>query len=168
MFRKTVTVAVAAITLGAGVTVPAYAKPIVTQQVQPVTEASLVQAQYYDRRDYRRAQRRAERDARGCYRGEPLRDCRERTNWERRYGSRYYYNNGRYYRNDNSGAALAAGILGFALGAAIQGDRDDYDYYYARRNNRAWIERCRVRYRSFDPYSGTYVTTSGYRRYCRL
>jgi len=168
MLRKTLTVAIAAITLGAGLTVPAYAKPIVPERSQlPVelTDSNMVQAQYYGSR---RAARRAERDARGCFRGEPLRDCRERTNWERRYGSRYYYDNGRYYRSDSSGAALAAGILGFALGAAIQGDRSDYDYYYSRRSDRRYLDRCRVRYRSFDPYTGTYVTTTGYRRYCRL
>ena len=61
----------------------------------------------------------------------------------------------------------AAAILGFALGAAILGSQSDYDYYYSHRADRRYLDGCRVRYRSFDPYTGTYVTSTGYRRYCR-
>ena len=163
--RKTLTVVIAAATLATGGILPAQAKPILPDRAElPTAAVGVEQVQY---NSYRRAQRRAERDARGCYRGEPLRDCRERTNWERRYGSRYYYNGGRYYTRRSDGSEVAAAIIGFALGAAILGSRSDYDYYYSRRNDRRYIEGCRVRYRSFDPYTGTYVTSTGYRRYCR-
>jgi hypothetical protein len=104
----------------------------------------------------------------GCYRGERPRDCRERSRYERRYNRRYNWDNGRYYHRDNdAGAAVAGAVLGFALGAAITGSRDDYDYYNRYRNDRGYRDYCRNRYRSFDPYSGTYDAGDGYRRYCR-
>jgi len=150
--QKTIAMLTAAATLVGGLAVPAYAKPIVPDA------ATLPRADGFEQVQYRR----------GCYPGETRRDCRERQRWERRYRDRYYYRGGRYYRRDRDGDELAAAIIGFALGAAIMGSRDDYNYYYSRRNDRRYIERCRVRYRSFDPYTGTYVTTTGYRRYCRL
>lgn len=152
--RKTLTTALAAITLAGGVSVPAFAKPMTPDASLLPRDVGVEEIQY---RRYNR-----------CYRGESRRDCRERMRWERRYGNRYQYRGGRYYRRDNDGSEVAAAILGFALGAAILGSRSDYDYYYSRRHDRRYIERCRVRYRSFDPYTGTYVTTTGYRRYCRL
>lgn len=106
-----------------------------------------------------------------CYAGERIGDCRERLRWERRHGNRYEWRDGRYHgRNDNNdaGAAMAGAILGFALGAAIQGNQGDYDYYNNHRDDRGWRSRCQARYRSFDWRTGTYVTSSGYRRYCRL
>ena len=56
-----------------------------------------------------------------------------------------------YYRHDGGGAAVAAGIAGLAVGAAIAGDRPYYGphgYYYG--------PRCRV-YSVWDPYYGAYV-----------
>ncbi|MDP3748818.1 MAG: BA14K family protein [Phenylobacterium sp.] len=104
-----------------------------------------------------------------CFAGERPSDCRERVRWERRYRDRYEWRDGRYHpHGDDPGAALAATILGFALGAAIRGSQDDYDYYVAHRDDRYWRERCRTRYRSFDLRTGTYIETTGYRRYCRL
>ncbi len=152
--RKTLTTMLAAATLAGGVTMPAFAKPLTPEAATLPRDTGFEQVQY--RRNT-------------CYRGESRRDCRERLRWERRYGNRYSYRGGRYYRRDrDSGSEAAAAILGFALGAAILGSRSDYDYYYSRRHDRRYLERCRVRYRSFDPYTGTYVTTTGYRRYCRL
>ena len=150
--RKTLAIATAIATLAGGVSVPASAKPLVPDAATLPQTSGLEQIQY----------------RRGCYIGETRRDCRERLRWERRYRDRYYYRGGRYYRRDNDGDEIAAAIIGFALGAAILGSRSDYDYYYSRRHDRRYLERCRVRYRSFDPYTGTYVTTTGYRRYCRL
>lgn len=152
--RKVITVALAALTLGAGITVPASAKPIIPDAVTVPADTGLVQIQHRWRGQ--------------CYRRESARDCRERLRWESRYRSRYNYRNGRYYERRSDGSEVAAAILGFALGAAIQGNRSDYDYYYSRRSDRHYLNRCKVRYRSFDPYTGTYVTTTGYRRYCRL
>ena len=153
--RKTLTVALAAATMGMGFSVPAAtAKPIVPDQITAPDSAALERVQY---RRYNR-----------CYPGERNRDCRERMRWERRHGGQYQWRNGRYYRRDRDNDAAAAAIFGFVLGAAILGSQADYDYYYSRRNDRGYLSRCKVRYRSFDPYTGTYVTTTGYRRYCRL
>ena len=55
-----------------------------------------------------------------------------------------------YYRHGNGGAAVAAGIAGLAVGAAIAGNRPygPYGYYYG--------PRCRA-YSVWDPYYGAYV-----------
>lgn len=152
---KTLTAVLAAATLASGFTGPAFAKPLKPDLAAMPATVGVEEVQYRRYRAYNR-----------CYPGERRRDCRERMRWERRHGGYYAYRSGRYYRRDNDAAAAA--ILGFALGAAILGSRADYDYYYSRRGDRRYLERCRVRYRSFDPYTGTYVTTTGYRRYCRL
>ena len=78
-----------------------------------------------------------------------------------------YRGYGRRYRRSDDGAAIAAGVLGFALGAAIAGSASDRDYYRSRRSDRAWLASCSSRYRSFDPASGTYLGFDGYRHYCR-
>jgi len=88
-------------------------------------------------------------------------------NREYRGGYRGYRGNGRRYRRNDDGAAIAAGVLGFALGAAIAGSANDRDYYRSRRSDRAWLASCSSRYRSFDPASGTYLGFDGYRHYCR-
>jgi hypothetical protein len=83
------------------------------------------------------------------------------------------------YRDNGAGVALAAGIAGLAIGAALNSrdrynPRYDYDYryydqrgyfpqngYYARNYyNRGW-NRCVVR-RVYDPYIGRRVRV----RYC--
>jgi len=152
--RKTLTVALAAATMASGFTVPAFAKPLKPDLTAMPERVGVENVQHRRYRSYTR-----------CYPGERRRDCRERIRWERRHGGYYQWRNGRYYRRDNDSAAAA--ILGFVLGAAILGSQDDYDYYYRHRYDRRYLEGCRVRYRSFDPATGTYVTTSGYRRYCR-
>jgi hypothetical protein len=58
-----------------------------------------------------------------------------------------------YDHHDRGGAALAAGIAGLAVGAAIAGSHPHYyygpyGYYYG--------PRCRV-YSVWDPYYGAYV-----------
>lgn len=101
----------------------------------------------------------------GCYPGEPRGNCHDRQRWEsdRNHG-RWVWRNGRY-ENADPGAAVAAGILGFALGAAISGSRDDYVYYQNHRNDRGWRMRCRD-LPGFDWRSGTFVGRDGYRHYC--
>ena len=153
--RKTLTVAIAAITLAAGFAVPAYAKPIIPDSIAIPATSGLQQVQYRNSR-YNR-----------CYAGERKRDCKERMRWERNHGGDYQYRNGRYYSRDDRNDSAAIAILGFVLGAAIQGDQSDYDYYYSRRQDRRYLDGCRTRYRSFDRSSGTYMTSNGYRRYCR-
>jgi opacity protein-like surface antigen len=86
------------------------------------------------------------------------------------YGGHYRYYGGYRHHGDSTGAALAGGIVGLALGAAIasSGSRDryyggsyygrgyyprygysyyDYGYDYAPRT-------CESRRQSYDPYSG--------------
>ncbi|HYD43749.1 MAG TPA: BA14K family protein [Phenylobacterium sp.] len=151
---KMLTIATAAITLASAAT-PAAAYPAgVEPAIAREGEARLILAQYG-----------------GCYAGEYPRDCRERLRWERRHGYGYEWRDGRYYRRDrdnDTGAAIAGGIIGFALGAAIAGSQNDRRHYERYRGDRGWAARCRARYRSFDPASGTYLSSNGYRRYCRL
>jgi len=104
--------------------------------------------------------------AEGCYRGESSGDCRERVRVQQRTNRQYVYRDGRYEAHDDTGAAVAVGILGFMLGAAIAGSSHDRDYYNAHRNDHGWRDRCTRSYRSFDYGTGTYVGRDGYRHYC--
>lgn len=76
------------------------------------------------------------------------------------YGPRrgYTYRNG-YYYNNNTGAAVAAGVIGLAAGAMIAGaaNQNRYD------NN---VSYCSQRYRSYNPNTGTYTGYDGYQHPC--
>lgn len=139
-------------------------------------DVQLTPAQYYRGRgnDWRRY----------CYRGERTSDCRHRLRDQQRYARQYdrrhydnrYYDNrydrrydDRYRRRDGGdvAAAVALSVLGQALGVDIRGSVGDRDHYYRYRDDRAWHDWCRSRYRSYDYRSGTYMTRDGYRRYCR-
>ena len=100
----------------------------------------------------------------GCYAGEQSARCRQRLTVQKRSKHTYVYRNGRY--EDSSGAAIAGGILGFILGAAIAGSTQDRDYYYSHRNDRQWRSRCQSSYNNFDYRTGTYMGGDGYRHYC--
>jgi hypothetical protein len=102
----------------------------------------------------------------GCFGAERYNDCRERLRAERRSQRHYIYRDGHYEDRDASGTAVAAGILGFILGAALAGSTHDRDYYQTHRNNAQWRSRCRAAYRGFDARTGTYLTPDGYRHYC--
>lgn len=85
------------------------------------------------------------------------------------------------------GRALAAGAVGFAAGAIIAGSIANSNRAYADGYNdgyygppprpvyygppppwsREWYAYCHSKYRSFDPYSGTYQPYRGPRRFCR-
>lgn len=70
--------------------------------------------------------------------------------------------------DDDSAAGLIIGmILGFALGAAVVDSQEQQDYATSRLNDPGWIAYCARRYRSFDPYTGTYLGNDGLRHYCR-
>jgi hypothetical protein len=106
------------------------------------------------------------RGSNGCFGGERSNDCRQRLQLERRSQHHYVYRDGHYEAQDNSGATVAAGILGFILGAAIAGSSQDRDYYTAHKSDNGWQTRCRAAYRTFDLRTGTYSGTDGYRHYC--
>lgn len=102
-----------------------------------------------------------------CYAGERGDDCRERLRVEQQNHHRYVWRNDHYEEQDAApGAALAGGIIGFALGAAIAGSNSDRDHYYSHRNDRDWQSRCRATYPGFDGRTGTYIGQDGYRHYC--
>jgi hypothetical protein len=69
--------------------------------------------------------------------------------------------------HNNNGNAVAAGALGFVLGAAIADSQQHRDYAQQHMHDRRWMNSCRSRYRSFDPGSGTYLGNDGRRYYCR-
>jgi hypothetical protein len=95
-----------------------------------------------------------------------------------------------HQRHDDTGALVAAGILGLALGiiattAATTPDTTIHDYpdttyfppaphggtTYAYQGSiepwtREWYPYCATRYRSFDPQTGTFRGYDGYDHFC--
>ncbi|MFN3521121.1 MAG: BA14K family protein [Phenylobacterium sp.] len=84
----------------------------------------------------------------------------ERERWARAYHRRRPDR-----RDDDGSAALVAGIIGFALGAAIVGSMEQAEH--ARTADESWDDYCRRKYRSYDPRSRTYLGYDGLRHYCR-
>jgi hypothetical protein len=82
----------------------------------------------------------------------------ERDRWAHNYQRR------RGQRDDNS-AALVAGIIGFALGAAIVGSQQQAER--ARTANQSFDAYCARKYRSYDARSRTYLGVDGLRHYCQ-
>jgi hypothetical protein len=80
----------------------------------------------------------------------------ERDRWARNYQQRKGH--------DNS-TAVIAGILGFALGAAIVGSQQQAEK--ARTADQSWDTYCARKYRSYDPRSRTYLGNDGLRHYCQ-
>jgi hypothetical protein len=70
-------------------------------------------------------------------------------------------------KDDNSGAAVVAGILGFVLGAAIAGSQQDQERAHTKLSDKEWVSYCARKYRSFDANSGTYFGNDGLRHYCK-
>ena len=74
--------------------------------------------------------------------------------------SAQYRHGGDYRHHDNSGAAVAAGIAGLAVGAAIASSSHPYyynGYYYDRPYyGYSYGPRCRS-YTVWDPYAYAYV-----------
>lgn len=92
-------------------------------------------------------------------------------NWDRNEWSlrqRWLRQHGRDDDDHDSAAGLIVGvILGFALGAAVVDSQEQQTYATSRLNDPGWIAYCARRYRSFDPYTGTYLGADGLRHYCR-
>lgn len=81
----------------------------------------------------------------------------ERDRWAGAYQKRH--------RRDDDASALIAGIIGFALGAAIVGSAQEADH--ARQADADWDHYCASKYRSYDRASRTYLGRDGLRHYCR-
>lgn len=90
--------------------------------------------------------------------GEWQRHGRERDRWARNYQRRHH-------RDDRDSSALVAGILGFALGAAIVGSAQQAEK--ARTADQSWDDYCARKYRSYDRHSRTYLGVDGLRHYCQ-
>ncbi len=91
----------------------------------------------------------------------------DQRRWEAQREREWRRNNYNRYRRDRGNSdALAAGIIGFALGAAILGSQNDASRAYGYRGDRQHIASCRARYRSYDAASNTFMGNDGYRRYC--
>jgi hypothetical protein len=90
----------------------------------------------------------------------------DQNEWQR-HGSerdRWAHNYQQRRGHDNSGA-LVAGILGFALGAAIVGSQQQAEH--ARSADQSWDSYCARKYRSYDRHSRTYLGNDGLRHYCQ-
>ena len=85
---------------------------------------------------------------------------------DRHYSKRHRHNSHRYYssrrHHHNNGLPLAAGIIGFALGTAVA--NSSAPRYHGGSND----AYCARKYRSWDPYSKTYLGYDGRRHYCRI
>jgi hypothetical protein len=66
---------------------------------------------------------------------------------------------GRHRHDDDFGAAAAAGIFGFAAGAIIGGalSGNEWDSH---------VRACQAQYRSYDPYTDTFLGYDGLRYRC--
>ena len=105
-------------------------------------------------------------------------------------GPRYVQQNNYYggyrggYRGGNGGSNLAAGLLGFGVGAIVGSaltPREVYvvppppppQVYYTPASygppawTPDWYTYCYSRYRSFNPNSGTFIGYDGYEHFCR-
>ena len=72
------------------------------------------------------------------------------------------------HRGNNTGAVVAAGVLGTVLGVAIADSNDHQAYYQQHMHDDGWHNRCAARYHSYDRDSGTYLGRDGRRHYCHL
>ena len=73
------------------------------------------------------------------------------------------------YRHRNNGAAVAAGIAGLIIGGIIASQPQPYyydPYYQPYPAYSGGIAYCARRFRSYDPYSMTYLGNDGYRHPC--
>jgi hypothetical protein len=92
--------------------------------------------------------------------------------YRRGYGGYGYYGRGPYYYRRDNGAAVAAGVAGLAAGALIAGAIANQAQAQPAAPpppgtiSPSVAAYCARRYRSYDPASGTYLSTNGMRYVC--
>ncbi len=94
-------------------------------------------------------------------------------NWKKAWNNNRYYNrgwNGRYYNNgwnNNNWVGPAIGLgAGVIIGSMLAAPR-----YYAPPRAAYYGDRnayCARKYRSYNPYTGTYTGYDGRQHYCRI
>jgi len=100
---------------------------------------------------------------RNGWRGNGYRNGYYRNGYRNGYGPGYYRQ-----RNNNTGAAVAAGVIGgLALGAAAAAAANANSNAGPPPGGNDWLAYCSSRYRSFDPASGTYLGYDGRRHACQ-
>ena len=82
-----------------------------------------------------------------------------------RHNSHRYYSSRRHHHRHHDGFPFAAGIVGFALGSALANSYSAPRYYGGGDSQDAY---CARKYRSYDPYSNTFMGYDGRRHYCRI
>jgi hypothetical protein len=87
------------------------------------------------------------------------------------YHNSYYDHHRHYDDHYNGGAAVAAGIAGFAAGTIVGSTGSIYSrppVYYGGYGGSSWAATCAARYRSFNPTTGMYRGYDGYWHRCAL
>ncbi len=92
--------------------------------------------------------------------GEWQRHSDERDQWANRYQRRRGHRD-----NQDASKSVLAGIIGFALGAAIVGSQQQADR--ARTADQSFDARCAKKYRTYDRSSRTFKGNDGLRHYCQ-
>jgi len=103
--------------------------------------------------------------------------------WKGGGGGRYVQNNYYGYRRGGGGDSLAAGLIGFGVGAIVGSALTPREVYVAPPPPPApvytragygppawtpdWYSYCYSRYRTFNPNTGRFVGYDGYEHFCR-
>lgn len=92
------------------------------------------------------------------------------TQYRRYYGGPRYYHGPRYYRRGGNGAAVAAGVAGLAAGALVAGaivsQAQAAPPPPPGTQDPQLAAYCARKYRSYDPVTGTFMASNGYRYVC--
>ena len=95
-----------------------------------------------------------------CDRNPYAAQCNDWRSNHSRWGNSQYQGFYRTHRNDNGfGGNLAAGLFGFAVGAALTGSPGYMSDH---------VRACESRYRSYNARSDTFLGYDGFRHACRL
>jgi len=139
---------------GASAAVPRVSAPAAVETGVPIEQV--------DRRGSRHYKWKKHSRSRGHDRHYSYRHRDRHRSYNRHYSKRSHY---RHYshRRHNDGFPLVAGIVGLAIGAAVANSYSAPRYYGGSNS-----DYCARKYRSWDPYSQTYLGYDGRRHACRI